>query len=763
MNCKFKKFPGRILEMEIKSSPEEIVPKSGAVNIEPIAVVDKFSSFYFHNSRIERNEGDVYTVTCKKDKWMELRIKETLKGFRLTFKIGEEDGIFGLGEEVGPLNKRGRVYEMYNIDEPDHSPSKTRLYSSFPIFTILSPKKSIGVFLDHPGYSRIDICHSEEDRIIIDIEGRAFKLYLQGDTPAAIAANFVALTGKPVLLPVWMLGYQQSRWSYPDEKTVLTVAQEFRNRAIPCDVLYLDIDYMEHFKVFTWDRERFPNPEALLSKLRDMGFKVITIVDPGVKVEEGYKIYEEGKKAGYFCVNSKGEPFEAYVWPGKSHFPDFYNARVRKWWGEKVSEFKSVGVAGVWNDMNEPSIFFTPELIEEIKDTVNNLSPDQGMIADFAINQIPVEKRYKDHGKSFFHRDEEGKVFSNRQIHNVYGFNMTRATYEGLMSDNKNDRPVIITRSAYPGIQRYGILWTGDNASLWEQLYQEIQMLQSLAMVGVNFTGSDVGGFGGDCNGELLVRWTQFGAFQPFFRNHTAIGTKNQEPWAFGEKYEAIIKKFIELRYSLLPYIYSSLKEANDTGQTIVSPLLYRWPEDRRTYEADDEYLFGPSLLVAPVYKANSRGRTVYLPGNKWMHFFTKKMYEPGYHYIEAPLDSLPLFIAENSLVSMTEPMQHVEGAIWKDLKIMGFVTSSASICIYEDDGTSFKYVEKRFSRKRVEIWKTENKLLARIHPEAGELVTSQRTINFEIFDGAYIHTGEFTDRGEGGVVELERVTKNQY
>ena len=760
MNYKFKKFPGRILEIEIKSSPEDTAYESGAVIAKPIAVVDRLSSFYFHNSRIERDEK-IFTISCQKEKWAELKIMETSKGIRLIIEIEDGDGVFGLGEEVGPLNKRGRTYEFYNTDEPEHASTKTKLYSSFPMFMVLSPKKALGFFVDYPGYSKMDICHEEENKIIIDVAGQAFKLYLQGDTPDGITANFVELTGKPILLPIWMLGYQQSRWSYPDEKTVLSISREFRNRSIPCDVIYLDIDYMENFKVFTWDKKKFPDPKALLSKLRDMGFKVITIVDPGVKVEEGYELYEEAKEAGYFCTNSAGTPFEAYVWPGKSHFPDFYNARVRKWWGDKVSKFKAIGVAGIWNDMNEPSIFFTPELIEEIKTTVKNLSPDLGMLADFTINQIPYEKRYRDHGKKFFHKDDHGNVISNRQIHNIYGFNMTRATYEGLINHYKTERPVILTRSAYPGIQRYGILWTGDNASLWEQLYQEIQMLQSLAITGVNFTGSDVGGFGGDCNGELLVRWTQFGVFQPFFRNHSAIGTRNQEPWSFGEKYERIIKKFIELRYALLPYIYSALKEAHDTGQMIVNPLLYKWPEDEKTYEADDEYLFGPSLLVAPIYKANATGRTVYLPGMRWMNFFNGRIYEPGYHYIEAPLDSLPLFVAENSLLSMTEPSQYVEKAIWKGLKIIGFVTSNASICIYEDDGVSLKYLDKAFSRKRVEIWKTGDKLLARIHPEAGELKTSERKINFEIFDGTHTHVGEFIDKGEGGVVELEKKLKN--
>ncbi|OAA31000.1 alpha-glucosidase [Kosmotoga arenicorallina S304] len=761
MNYKFKKFPGRILEIEIKSSLEDVIHESGAVIAEPIAVVDKMSSFYFHNSKIEKDEEGVFTISCKKEKWAEFKINETPKGFRLIIEIEDGDGVFGLGEEVGPLNKKGKRYEFYNTDEPDHSPSKTKLYSTFPIFIILSPKKSLGVFLDYPGYSSIDICHKEENKIIIDIAGRAFRLYLQGDTPDGITANFVELTGKPVLLPVWMLGYQQSRWSYLDEETVLSISRELRNRSIPCDVIYLDIDYMENFKVFTWDKAKFPDPGVLLSKLREMGFKVITIVDPGVKVEKNYELYEEGKKSGYFCINSSGEPFEAYVWPGKSHFPDFYNAKVRKWWGDKVSEFKAAGIAGIWNDMNEPSIFFTPDLLEEIKVTVENLSPDQGMIADFTINQIPSEKRYRDHGKNFFHRDDSGDVISNHQIHNIYGFNMAKATYEGLSNHYKNERPVIITRSAYPGIQRYGILWTGDNTSLWEHLYQEIQMLQSLAIAGVHFAGSDVGGFGGDCNGELLVRWTQFGVFQPFFRNHSAIGTRNQEPWTFGEKYEKIIKKFIELRYALLPYIYSALKEAQDTGQMIVTPMFYKWPEDEKTYEADDEYLFGSSLLVAPIYKANATGRTVYLPGIRWMNFFNRKIYEPGYYYIDAPLDSLPLFVAENSLLSMTEPAQYVEKAIWEKLNISGFVTSNASICIYEDDGASMEYLNKAFSRKRVEIWKTGDKMLARIHPEAGELLTPERKISFEIFDGKHTHVGEFIDKGEGGVVELDKELKS--
>lgn len=272
---------------------------------------------------------------------------------------------------------------------------------------------------------------------------------------------------------------------------------------------------MEDFKVFTWNKRSFPNPEKLLEKLENQGFKVITIIDPGVKIQKGYEIYEQGIKRDYFCKKPDGSLFVPYVWPGPSHFPDFMNSKVREWWGKLCSDFTKTGIAGIWNDMNEPSIFMTAESLRELKTIVNNIEEDMGIEAGFILSQLDGRKRYRDYGVEFQHTDDTGKKFLNRQVHNLFGFNMSRATYEGFQKSDPDRRPVVITRSAYPGIQRYAILWTGDNASLWEHLLMEIQMAQSLALTGVNFIGCDVGGFGGNSYGELLVRWTSLVRFCP--------------------------------------------------------------------------------------------------------------------------------------------------------------------------------------------------------------------------------------------------------
>lgn len=752
----YRKFPSRILEITFKRDEESVLPESPAVVMKPMAVVNNLISFNFFNSWVKKDSENHYSFSSTNGLWSEMEIQENPKGFEIKIRIDPEDGIFGFGEEVGTLNKRGKVYEMYNTDEPDHSPTKTRLYSSFPVFMILTPKKSLGFFLDHPGYSRFDLAFTKENEIIIDIEGEGFKLYLQGTTPDEIVKAFTDLTGKPHFFPVWMLGYQQSRWSYPTEETVADLAEKFREKEIPCDVLYLDIDYMEDFKVFTWNRRSFPNPKRMLENLGKQGFKVITIIDPGVKVQKGYEIYEQGIKGDYFCKKPDGSLFVPHVWPGPSHFPDFMNSKVRKWWGKLCSDFTKTGISGIWNDMNEPSIFMTAESLHELKTIVNNIKEDMGIEAGFILSQLDGQKRYRDYGREFQHIDDSGKKFLNRQVHNIFGFNMSRATYEGLQKHNPDKRPVVITRSAYPGIQRYAILWTGDNASLWEHLLMEIQMAQSLALVGVNFTGCDVGGFGGNSYGELLVRWTQFGVFLPFFRNHSAIGTRNQEPWVFGEEVEEIVRRYIELRYSLMPYIYSILRTATETGIPMVRPLLLEWPDNPQTYETDDEYLFGPALLVAPIYRPNVRGRYVYLPEGKWMDFFDGTIWNGGHAYIEAPLDKIPLFIRENSLIPTTEVNQYLPNAVWKTIKIKGFVTSAASFELYEDDGTTKKYLDGKFSLKKVEIWKSGDKYLARIYPQEGNLELPARKLVLEISDGKKLWKGEIEDSREGLCIELQ-------
>jgi len=685
-----------------------------------------------------------------------ISIEESAEGFVIRITLGEDQGVFGLGQEIGPLNKRGRIYEMYNTDDPDHSPSKTRLYSTLPVFYLISPGGCTGFFLDHSGYSKFDVAFEKRDTLLISVEGSAFDLYVMSGTPGEMIKKIFRLTGKPLFLPVWSLGFQQSRWSYPDEESVMNIASKMREKEIPCDVIYLDIDYMDDYKVFTWNARRFPDPRSMVKRLEEMGFKVVTIVDPGVKAAEGYGVFEEGKRENVFCKREDGRDFRPAVWPGESRFPDFLNSKARKWWGDLYREFVELGISGFWNDMNEPSIFYTAESLADLSEMMKALKNDGGIETDALFGKVVFLKKHYDHGRDFYQEDDAGIRHLHRNVRNVYGFNMARAVFEGLKRVRPEERVFSITRSSYTGIQRYAILWTGDNESQWEQLSSEIKMVQSISLAGVSFTGCDVGGFGGNCHGELLARWTQFGAFLPFFRNHSAMGTRPQEPWAFDDEIERIVKKTVELRYSLLPYIYSVLRDSSEGNSTMIRPLIMIWPEDRDTYQADDQYMFGPSLMVAPVYTLNARGRHVYLPGCDWLNLSSGEIVRKGHRWAEAPLDTVPLYLKEDSLIFSTEPSQYLESAVWSRIEVKGFVRNRAVFDLYEDDGTSEAYTRGEYSLKRITVEKLNGGILVDISPQEGELKLPEREVSIEITDGDRTYRTTLADSSEGARISIK-------
>ncbi len=484
---------------------------------------------------------------------------------------GEGERYFGCGERTGGLEKTGSHQLFWNIDPPEgHSASMNNLYTSIPFALSLRDGVARGLFVDYPGRSEMDLAKADPERIEATVSGALVYYVFAGPTPRRVLERYTELTGRIGMPPLWALGNHQSRWGYETADEIREIAAGFRERDIPCDVIHFDIEHMDGHRVFTWEPERFPDPRGLIEQLRADGFRVVCITDPGVKVDEGYELYTSGRERGLFCRDARGDEFRNVVWPGMCAFPDFTDPAAREWWGEHQASLLELGVSGVWCDMDEPAMFV----------------PDRATMPDDVA-----------------HRGGRLHV----EVHNAYGSAMARAAYEGMRRTQPERRPFVITRAGYAGLQKHAMQWTGDNSSWWEHLWMSMPQLQNLGLSGVAFCGVDVGGFFDDCHGELLARWTEFGVFQPFCRNHSCNGTAHQEPWAFGEPWESVCRDMIRLRMRLLPYLYGLFDEAARTGAPVLRPLLFEHPDDPATYTADDEFLLGDALLVAPDHAARDR------------------------------------------------------------------------------------------------------------------------------------------------------------
>ncbi|HCO89100.1 MAG TPA: alpha-glucosidase, partial [Lachnospiraceae bacterium] len=469
----------------------------------------------------------------------ELPKKQSDHTFEVVRMLHTKEHIYGLGDKTGFLDKRGYAYEMWNSDIPDtHADFFPSLYKSVPFFISMRPHFTYGIFLDNTSKSYFDMGKEEAERYYFAADGGDLDYYfIAGETMRDILGAYTGLTGRTALPQKWTLGYHQSRWGYITEDDIMDVAEKMRQCRIPCDSIHFDIDYMDAFKVFTWNRKNYKDPKKTLQKLTEMGYKPVTIIDPGVKKEDGYDVYEEGIKNGYFAFSAENELYVNEVWPGDAVFPSFTNPKVRSWWADKQKFLIDMGVRGVWNDMNEPASFKGP-------------LPDDVQFAD-----------------------EDDTVILHKDAHNIYGHCMAMATKDGWLKYDGR-RPFIITRAAYAGTQRYALVWTGDNQSIWAHLQMAIPQLCNLGLSGFSYAGTDVGGFGADTTKELLARWVQVGCLSPFFRNHSAQGTRRQEPWQFDKELLEIYRKYVELRYHLLPYIYDCFFESEQTGLPIMRPLM---------------------------------------------------------------------------------------------------------------------------------------------------------------------------------------------
>ncbi len=582
--------------------------------------------------------------------------------------LAAEEHLYGLGERAFPLDLRGRSYTLWNVDPQDFAPQRDPLYLSIPFCIGLRAGRGYGLLYDNTYRARLDLGQAHPDEMAyVAEEGEASYYFIFGPAPATILQRYTALTGRMALPPLWALGYQQSRWSYYPEARVREIAQLLREHHIPCDVIYLDIHYMDGYRSFTWDRQRFPDPARMLAGLHAQGFKVVAAVDPHIKADPHYAVCADGLERGMFCTFPDGGVAGGPVWPGESYFPDFTSPRVRQWWGEQFDPLLQDGIDGFWNDMNEPTV----------------IGP-QG-------DTLPGCVRH----------DWEGQGTDHREAHNVYGLLTVRATAEGLQCLCPDRRPFVLTRSGWAGVQRYAANWTGDNLSTWEHLRLTTPMVLNLGLSGLAFTGADVSGFDGDADGELTVRWTQLGVFQPFFRNHSSIWSHDQEPWAFGEPYLSLSRAAIELRYRLLPYLYTTTWQCTQTGTPIARPLLWAHPDDARTCTLDDQFLCGDALLVAPIGRPGQTSREVYLPAGEWFDFWTDERHAgPGTITAAAPLERIPVYVRAGTVLPTWPLLQHTsERPV--DRLILHVYPGDGESWLYEDDGQSMAYQSGEYRTMR--------------------------------------------------------------
>ena len=583
-------------------------------------------------------------------------------GWQAQFEPGTP--FYGMGEKAFGLNYAGRQLELWNVDPSGYGRGKDPLYMSVPFTMALAGGQAVGIYVDNTYRAWADFGTESAGRFDYRTAGGEMRLYVMAGTPARVLEQYTALTGRLSLPPLWAFGLHQSRWSYFPQPRVLQIADEYRSRSLPCDVIHIDIHYMDDYRSFTWDRARFPELDRMTARLHEQGFKALTMIDPGIKVDPGYHVYDQGVANGYFVKYPDGVRFTGPVWPGNCHFPDFSSPAVREWWGGLYRELLDQGVDAFWNDMNEPAIITG--------------SPATGEVPGILMH------------------DREGQGSTHAELHNVYGLLMVRASVEGLQRLRPDRRPLILSRSGWAGLQRYALHWTGDNRSTWDDLALSIPMVINLGISGIPVTGPDAGGFTGGPSPELFARWMQVGAFTPFFRIHSMVGSADQEPWAFGAEVEAISRRYLELRYRLLPAIYTAAWQAAQTGLPIMRALAFDYPADERTHSLDDQFLFGDAFLVAPVLAPGQHERDVYLPAGEWYDFWTGQRHQGGQTVtVEAPLDVLPLFVRGGAAVPLWPVHQYAGELPVEELELRVYrAAGEHTSLLYEDDGETVHYEE---------------------------------------------------------------------
>ena len=625
---------------------------------------------------------------------VETGVGEDGRSVRFSFGMEEEDLLFGLGENTGGQNRRGRRFVSWNTDEVSHTENTESLYASHNLLMVLGKNRCFAMYLDDPGRVIWDLGFTKRDRAEILSENGDLDLYtMEGGTPAAIAQAFRQLTGRSYLAPRWAFGYIQSRWGYASEEEIRQVVREHRERHIPLDAVCLDIDYMDRFRNFTWRRDTFPDLGAFSEEMKREHIRLVPIIDAGIAQEAGYESYESGKASGAFCEKEDGSEFVAAVWPGLCCFPDFMRKEGREWFGEQYRPLLEAGIEGFWNDMNEPSLFYTEEGLKRAYRTADRQKDhpeDYEGMWNLKSAFMGIQNNGEDYA-SFYHRTDGGERIRHDRVHNLYGAGMARASAEGFRRFDPKKRFLLFSRSSFTGTHRYAGIWMGDNKAWWSHIELALHMLPNLNLNGFLYCGCDLGGFAGNTSEELLERFLQLGVFLPLMRNHSALHTRDQEVYRFSTC-EAM-GRTISVRYALLPYLYSEYMKAALGDGMLFRPLAFDYPEDDRARRTEDQLMLGGECMIAPIYQANARGRYVYLPEDMLMIRFRSGTdydlteMEKGDHYIPMGLDEFPLFVKRGCVIPIGRGGEYTEESTKEGARLVGWDAEGAEYALYEDDG----------------------------------------------------------------------------
>lgn len=609
-------------------------------------------------------------------------------------RMSDGDVVYGLGENVRGINKRGWVYESKCSDDPNHTESKRSLYGAHNFIIIAdadNPAASKGLFIDYPGRVIFDIGYLDKNELVITVCSGNFTAYVV--SPAmdsadssdnhlySIVRQFRHIIGKSYVPPRWAFGYQQCRWSYMSADEICDVVDNYRRRNIPIDAVYLDIDYMERYKDFTVNKETFPDFADFVRKMREKHIHLVPIIDAGVKIEDGYDTYEEGRKNGYFCKEADGEDFVAGVWPGRVHFPDVLNEDARRWFGHGYKVLLDAGIDGFWNDMNEPAIFYSEKHLKEVFDKIDDYKGKNLDIQSFFEFKGMVEGVANNLGdyERFYHRatQPDGEaVVRHDHVHNLYGFNMTRAASESFKELAPDKDMLMFSRASYIGMHRYGGIWTGDNHAWWSHILLSLKMLPSLNMCGFMYVGSDVGGFNDNTTEELLMRWMGLAVFVPLMRNHAAAGTRYQELYRFTDT--DTFKNIVTMRYALIPYLWEAYRKAVEQDTLMYRPLGFEHPEDRVAVATEDQLYVGEDIMICPVYTQNAVGRYVYLPEPMTMvrmksaDEYELEKYEAGHYFVEIPAQEIVFFIRDGHRIPLYKSAEYTEAVFGNECEWIG-------------------------------------------------------------------------------------------